>query len=70
MTWQEMWFDGALRRGLSNFFVLYAPVADEWTLFDNSSSTQALPVAAHSANQLIVMDPATWHKLQKLHRAA
>lgn len=53
-------------RSLSNFFALYAPLADEWALFDNSSSPQAIPVATQFATQLTVMETATWHKLQKL----
>jgi len=53
-------------RSLRNFFALYAPLADEWTLFDNSSSPQALPVATQFANQLTVTETATWHKLQRL----
>ena len=57
-------------RSLKNFFQLYVPLADEWTLFDNSSATQALPVAAHYANQLTVTEPTTWHKLQKLSKTA
>ena len=55
-----------LGRSLSNFFNLYAPLADEWTLFDNSSSPQALTVAAKSANRLTVTETKTWLKLQKL----
>ena len=47
---------------------LKAPLADEWTLFDNSSSPQALPVATQFANQLTVTETATWHKLQKLSK--
>ena len=54
-------------RSLSNFFALYAPLADEWTLFDNSSSHQALSVATQFANQLTVTETATWHKLQKVN---
>ncbi|CAM3598051.1 zeta toxin family protein [Polaromonas hydrogenivorans] len=57
-------------RSLHNFFQIYVPLADEWTLFDNSSATQALPVAARYANQLTATEPATWHKLQKLSKAA
>jgi predicted ABC-type ATPase len=53
-------------RSLNNFFNLYAPLADEWTLFDNSSSTQALAVAAKSENRLTVTETKTWLKLQKL----
>jgi len=54
-------------RSLSNFFALYASLADEWTLFDNSFSHQALPVATQFANQLTVTEAATWHKLQKVN---
>ncbi len=58
------------RRSLSNFFVLYAPLADEWALFDNSTSSQALPVATQFATELTVMEPTTWQKLQKLSQVA
>ncbi len=53
-------------RSLSNFFTLYAPLADEWAVFDNSPSPQAIQVATKFATQLNVMEPVTWHKLQKL----
>jgi predicted ABC-type ATPase len=53
-------------RSLSNFFNLYAPVADEWTLFDNSMSPLARTVAAKLDNQLTFKETATWLKLQKL----
>lgn len=53
-------------RSLSNFFSLYAPLADEWTLFDNSSSPQARTVAAKIADRLTVTETKTWLKLQKL----
>jgi predicted ABC-type ATPase len=56
-------------RSLNNFFNLYAPLADEWALFDNSPNPKALPVATQLANKLSVMEPATWHKLQKLSQA-
>ena len=56
-------------RSLRNFFTLYAPFADEWALFDNSSSPRALPVATQFANQLTVTEAATWQKLQKLSKA-
>jgi predicted ABC-type ATPase len=57
-------------RSLRNFFTLYAPLADEWTLFDNSSSPQALTVAAKSADKLTVTETKTWLKLQKLGNIA
>ncbi len=56
-------------RSLSNFFDLYMPLADEWTLFDNSTSPHARTVAAKLANQLTVTETSTWHKLQKLSQA-
>lgn len=56
-------------RSLSNFFDLYMPLADEWTLFDNSTSPHARTVAAKIANQLTVTETSTWHKLQKLSQA-
>lgn len=55
-------------RSLNNFFNLYAPVADEWTLFDNSTTPHARTVAAKLDNQLTVTETATWHKLQKLSK--
>ncbi len=55
-------------RSLSNFFNLYAPLADEWALFDNSSSHQALPVATQVASKLKVTEASTWRKLQKLSK--
>lgn len=55
-------------RSLKNFFTLYAPLADEWTLFDNSSSPQALPVTTQFENQLTVTETTTWLKLQKLSK--
>lgn len=56
-------------RSLANFFDLYAPLAGEWTLFDNSTPPQAKTVAAFAANQLAVMEPTTWHKLNKKRKA-
>jgi predicted ABC-type ATPase len=56
-------------RSLSNFFGLYMPLADEWTLFDNSTPPHARTVAAKLDNQLTVTEPAPWRKLQKLSQA-
>ena len=52
-------------RSISNFFTLYAPIATEWTLLNNSNAMLARPVAIFSANQLIVTEAPTWQKLQK-----
>ena len=52
-------------RSISNFFTLYAPIATEWTLLNNSNAVFAQPVAIFSANQLTVTEANTWRKLQK-----
>jgi predicted ABC-type ATPase len=57
-------------RSLRNFFELYTPLANEWALFDNSASPQALPVATQFATQLTVTEPKTWRKLQKINQEA
>lgn len=56
-------------RSVRNFFALYMPLADEWTLFDNSTPPLARTVAAKLNGQLTVTEPTTWHKLQKLNPA-
>jgi len=45
-------------------------LADEWALFENSSAQEAVPVATQFADQLNIMETATWHKLQKLSKVA
>jgi len=55
-------------RSVSNFFTLYAPLADEWTLFDNSNKGRAKQVATQTADQLTITEITTWQKLQKLHK--
>jgi predicted ABC-type ATPase len=57
-------------RSLNNFFTLYLPLADDWTLFDNSTSPHARVVAATLNHQLTIMETATWKKLQKLSQTA
>ena len=53
-------------RSLRNFFTLYLPVVDEWTLFDNSASSSAQQVASRWGNELQITDQKAWKKLQKL----
>ena len=57
-------------RSISNFFTLYAPLADQWAVFDNSASFRALPVATQTATQLTITEATTWLKLQKLSKLA
>ena len=57
-------------RSLYNFFTLYSPLADEWTLFDNSSNDRAIRVASSVFNQITIVETAIWQKLQRLSNAA
>ena len=56
-------------RSLSNFFTLYLPLADEWTLFDNSQKGKPKRAAAHLLAKLTITEITTWQKLQKLSKA-
>jgi predicted ABC-type ATPase len=55
-------------RSLANFFALYLPLADEWTLFDNSEHGESRPVATH--NRPNGIDPRGAQTWQRLHRLA
>ena len=55
-------------RSISNFFNLYAPLANQWALFDNSASFHALPVATQTATQLTITEATIWRRLQKLSK--
>lgn len=50
-------------RSRENFFALYAPIADDWALFDNSESGQAHSVAEYAHNQLVIKDSTLWKSL-------
>jgi predicted ABC-type ATPase len=57
-------------RSASNFLKLYLPLADDWTVYDNSSAKQSEMIAS-SANGLInVLEPKPWLKLQKQAKAS
>jgi predicted ABC-type ATPase len=55
-------------RSLSNFFTLYMPLADEWTLFDNSQKGKPKRVAAQLLAKLTITEITTWQKLQKFSK--
>jgi len=52
-------------RSLHNFFTLYGPLADEWTLFDNSHPGKARPVAVFAKPNFTLLEPRVWNKLEK-----
>jgi predicted ABC-type ATPase len=46
-------------RSMINFFTLYAPLADEWTMFDNSAPPQAQIMAAAFGVTASLIKPET-----------
>lgn len=55
-------------RSLHNFFELYAHVADEWMVFNNSSGLTAQTVAYQTGGQSVIEDRTIWRKLHTLAR--
>jgi predicted ABC-type ATPase len=53
-------------RSLYNFFSLYTPLADRWVVFDNSATGAAHLLATQEDDNLQIMEPKKWLKLQKL----
>lgn len=53
-------------RSAANFFALYQPLADEWTVFDNSTAGASALVASHNRQTTTVKDESTWRRLQHL----
>ena len=51
-------------RSRANFLALYAPLADEWALFDNSSAGEAQLVAESKDNVLTVKQGRPWQSFQ------
>lgn len=47
--------------GLKNFWTLYLPLADAWSVYDNSGSLGAMPIASGGKSRgLIVLDQDSW----------
>ena len=53
-------------RSRANFFGMYAPLADHWKLFDNSSADQAVLVAESTDNVLWIKEPELWNRLNPI----
>jgi predicted ABC-type ATPase len=51
-------------RSINNFLTLYTPLADDWTVYDNSSSKQATMIASSANGILNLLEPTPWLKLQ------
>ncbi len=53
-------------RGLRNLFQLYIPLAETWTIYDNSTPAGPRPIAgggSHTAR--IIIDDQTWRQIQQ-----
>ncbi len=50
-------------RSRSNFFALYAPLADDWALFDNSHAGEARLIAESDGAHLRIKDKTAWNRI-------
>ncbi len=55
-------------RSQTNFFALYAPLADDWALFDNSQAGDARLIAELRNQHLQIEDVPSWTRLQPKSR--
>ena len=55
-------------RSQTNFFALYAPLADDWALFDNSQAGDARLIAELRNQHLQIEDVPSWTRLQPKNR--
>lgn len=53
-------------RGLRNFFKIYQPLADTWTLCDNSSDGLVIVARGGTGQKLTVRDPARYAQIQEM----
>lgn len=52
-------------RSVSNFLTLYTPLANDWTVYDNSSAKQAKMIASFANGIFNILESTPWLKLQK-----
>lgn len=56
-------------RGLKNFFELYQPLANSWTVYDNSASGNPILIADNQAgDELQIHDSVLWEKICELEK--
>lgn len=51
-------------RSRTNFLQLYAPLADEWALFDNSTGGKARLIAESADNSVTIQQEKRWQRFQ------
>jgi predicted ABC-type ATPase len=52
--------------GLSNFFELYSPIADQWAFFDNTGSEPELVAQLSPGAGIEVLRPELWSKIREI----
>ncbi len=53
-------------RGIGNFFRLYRPLADEWTVYDNSHPNDPTPIAEGHGTIETVAIVQSWEEFQRI----
>ncbi|MFB3906551.1 MAG: zeta toxin family protein [Acidobacteriota bacterium] len=53
------------RKGLKNLVSLYLPIADKWSVFDNSAREPALIAKRSPGGELMVYDEGVWTRILK-----
>lgn len=53
--------------GLRNFFALYQPMADSWSIFDNTPPGKSILVAIGKHQDIIqVYEPLVWYRIRRM----
>jgi predicted ABC-type ATPase len=52
-------------RGLTNFFNVYRPLADEWAMYDNSEDEPRLVAVGERDAIEMIVEPESWNRLKK-----
>ncbi|MGI9035554.1 MAG: hypothetical protein ACR2GD_05895 [Pyrinomonadaceae bacterium] len=50
-------------RGLKNFFEIYQPLADSWTVYNTSAAAQIELIAKHSQSTAKIFNERIWGKI-------
>lgn len=50
-------------RGLRNFFGLYQPLADNWSVYNSSSADKINLIARHAKDKTEIFDGAIWERI-------
>lgn len=53
---------------LPNFLSLYRPIADSWSLYDNSSDARLVAMREVGGPE-VVLDAEAWHMIEKVSKA-